>query len=126
MPTTFSPWARSMPATTEESTPPDMATAIGLDIRGRQLSEVRDRFDERVDQCVDFLFGVRAAERETNARAGLLAHETDGEEDVRWFGCAAGTSRAARYGETSEIERDEERITVDAVKADVRCVADAR
>src|SRR5437016_7255077 len=112
-PTTFSPRARSIPATTELSTPPDMATAMVCSgIGWRQLPQMRHGFSNRVDERVNLCLIVGTAERETDAGFGLLASKADGEEDGRGIGLTAGTSGTGGNGETSEVERDEQGLAV--------------
>src|SRR5579872_7145431 len=125
-PMTRSPWRCSNPATTELSTPPDIATAMVSGIRGRQLSEMRDGFGNGLDQRVHLLDGIAAAQRKTQARFGLLASETDGSQDMRRLLRAAGAGRAARYRESAQIESDQQRLAVDAVESDVGRVGSAR
>src|SRR5580658_41977 len=100
-PTTVSPRPCNMPATTELSTPPDMATAmVGSGIgRGRlagcESAEMRDAFGESVDKGVNLLGVIRAAKGNAKAGTSLFLGEADGSEDVRRLGCAAGASGAA-------------------------------
>jgi hypothetical protein len=72
-PITRSPRARNIPATTELSTPPDMATAIVLsDIRGRNLSQVRNGLDKSAHQRIDLLHSIRPAQGKSDAGPCLL------------------------------------------------------
>src|SRR5258706_10892776 len=123
---TFSPRACNMPATTELSTPPDMATAIGLDIRRRQLPQMRNRLDQSIDQRIYLFDGVRASQRESNTRSRFQPVQAHRQENMRRLGSSAGASRAARYRESLEIQRDQQRVTVDSVKTNVGSVRDAR
>src|SRR5579862_7124773 len=125
-PITRSPARCSNPATTELSTPPDMATAIVSGIRRCQPSQMRDRIGDGIDQGVDLPGGIRAAKREAQARLGLLAREADRGEDVRRLLRAAGACRSTRYGESAKIERDQQRLAIDAVKTNIGGVGRAR
>src|SRR5579863_10278962 len=127
MPMTRSPARFSMPATTELSTPPDIATAmVCSDIGRRQLSETSHYLNHRVDQRVDLLRRVRAAQRKTHARPGLFACESDSSQHMRGFGGAARTGRSAGYREALEVERNQQRLAIDAVETDVGSVTDTR
>src|SRR5579863_2987605 len=97
-PMTRSPRARSKPATTELSTPPDMATAMVADsgIGGSKPAQVRYTLGQRFDQGLDLRGVVGAAERNAQAGAGLLARQADGEENMRRLAGAAGTCGSAR------------------------------
>src|SRR6185295_8694789 len=108
-PITFSPRARSIPATTELSTPPDMATASGRSgIGRRQLSQMRDGIDQSLNQSVHLLDGIGSAKGKAYARASLQAAQPHGQQNVRWLRRAAGTGRAARDSESLKIQGDQQ------------------
>src|SRR5579872_5266856 len=127
MPMTRSPARSRSPATTELSTPPDMATAtVYSDIGWRQFSQARHHLDHRLDQQFDLLSRIRASQRKTYARSRLYAAESDCRQHVGGLGGAARTSRAARYRETFEVERDQQRLTINAIETDVRGIRHPR
>src|SRR5580658_6305844 len=92
-PTTFSPRARSIPATTELSTPPDIATAMVSAPSGfsgigwRQFAQMRYGFTHGLDQRVHLRRVVRTAERETDTRLGLFASQAWREERAMGPAC---------------------------------------
>src|SRR5258708_296265 len=105
MPMTRSPARLRSPATTELSTPPDMATAIDdSDIGGRQLSQTRDCLDHPHDNRFDLLNRIRPAQRDAYARPRLFAIEPDRCQHMRRLGGAARACRPARYRESFEVE----------------------
>src|SRR5690242_13719566 len=124
-PTMCSPRRCRSPATTELSTPPDMATAVvmglesGTGIGWRQFAELGGGFGDGVDQGVDLFGRVRSAERESQAGAGAFARESNGEEDVRRLDCAAGAGGTAGDGESFEVERDDQGFAFEPVEVDV-------
>src|SRR5437867_6740099 len=75
-------WCRRA-ATVELSTPPLMATAMGaLDVgmrNRRDLAQMLYRSSDRLNQMIDLLGGVGAAEREADTRARAV----DGQADRR-------------------------------------------
>src|SRR4051794_11455725 len=99
------------PATVELSTPPLIATAMGLSgmcgSQWRNFSEVRNRAGYGVDEGVHLLRCVRAAERKANAGAGAPLSGADGEQHVRRLDRAAGARRAAGHGEPAQVERED-------------------
>src|SRR5579863_9379467 len=127
-PTTVSPRACSMPATTELSTPPDMATAmVGSGINGGGLTgcepaEMGDALNQSFHKRVHLGCVIRAAQRNAQAGAGLFAGEADGGKNVRGFAGAAGASRAAGNGEAPQVESDQKRLGIDAVEPEVGSV----
>src|SRR5260370_21209419 len=126
MPMTCSPSRRSSPATTELSTPPDMATAMVFSgIGRRQLSQASHHRNPGVDQRLHLLYGVRPAQRKTHTRSRLLARESDHREHVRGLGSPARTRRPARDREALQVERNQQGFAIDAVKTHIRGVADS-
>src|ERR1700692_1066543 len=95
-PTIGRPRRCSIPATTELSTPPDMATAMVFSdtggVRRRQTSQMRDRLGDGRDQSTPLLFVIRLTERESETRAGPFSRQSDSNQYVRWFDGAAGAS----------------------------------
>src|SRR5665213_355271 len=127
MPMTLSPARFSMPATTELSTPPDIATAIVCsDIRRRQLSQTRHHLNHGIDQRVDLFLRIRPSQRKAHTRTRLFPRESDRRQYMRRLGSAARTSGAARYREALEIQRNQQRLAVDSIETNVRSVANAR
>src|SRR5579871_5313251 len=123
-PTTRSPRLFNMPATTELSTPPDIATAvvrsadIGSEVMGsgtgvgrRQLAKLGGGLGHRADQRIHLLFIIGTAERESQAAARLAARQANREQNVRGLDGSARTGRTARYGESFQIERDDHGLT---------------
>src|SRR5579859_1538958 len=127
MPMTRSPARFSMPATTELSTPPDIATAmVCSDISRRQLSESRNHLRYRVDQRVDLRCVIRAAQRKTHARPRLFPRESNGSQHMRGLRRAARAGRSTGYRKALEVQRNQQRLAIDAVETDVRGVAHPR
>src|SRR4026209_2389044 len=107
-PMTFSPRACSMPATTELSTPPDLATARGFScMRRRQLAQVRDGVDQRLDERIHLFDSIGSPQGKTDTRASLQAAQAHRQQNVGWLGRPAGAGRTARYGESFEIQRNQ-------------------
>src|SRR5665213_4002969 len=97
MPMTRSPARFSMPATTELSTPPDIATAIVCsDIGRRQLSETRNHLNHSIDQRVDLFLRIRPSQRKAHTRPRLLPRQPDCAPYMRGLGSAARTRGPAR------------------------------
>src|SRR5215813_2690306 len=107
-PITFRPSARSMAATVEESTPPDMATAMvswfGIQHSGslrmdrgafivqrRELSQSGDRRGYKLNREVHLFSGVLLSDAESNAGAGAVRAQPHGGEDVRRLNRSGGT-----------------------------------
>src|SRR5258708_31629747 len=96
-PTICSPRCCSIPATTELSTPPDIATAmVRSRIRGGHSAQCRDALDQRLGQCVHLYLIVRSAQRKAYARPSLLLGQAYGGEPIRQLLCAAPAARPAR------------------------------
>ena len=72
MPTTVRPSRTSMAATVELSTPPLMATAMGNSGMHGDPAQMRHAGADGLDEGVDLLDGVGAAEGETHAGAGAV------------------------------------------------------
>ncbi len=129
---TCSPSRCSKPATTELSTPPDIATAIvpfdveTSGIRRCPLSQMPHTLDDRLDQQIDLFNGVRPADGKSDARSRLLLCQSDCAQYVRRLSRAAGACRSARHREAPEVERDQEWLGVDSVEANIRCVGSPR
>src|SRR4029079_12888286 len=126
MPMTRSPARFSIPATTELSTPPDIATAIvHSDISRRQLSQPRHDLHHGIDERVALLQSIRPPQRKTHAGPRLLAREPDRRQHVRRLGRAARARRSAGYGVTLQVQRNQQRLAIDAVETNIRSVAHA-
>src|SRR5512141_108594 len=127
MPMTRSPARLSIPATTELSTPPDMATAIvRSDISRRQLSETRHHLDHCIDQRVDLFYRIRPPQRKAHTRTRLLPCEPDRRQHMRRLRRAARTCGTAGYRKAFEVERNQQRLAVNPIETDVRRVPNAR
>src|SRR5579864_4548439 len=114
-PTIRTPSRESSPATTELSTPPDMATAIvsfiGSGTGGisrRKLSQMRGTFGDGVNQSVHLFFGVRTAEGETQTGARPFPRQAHGQQYMRRFNRAARAGRSAGHREPLEVQRDDQ------------------
>ena len=64
----------------------------------------------------------RPSEKRTLDRA-CSSGQPDRRQHMRWLRRAARTRRAARYRESLEVERDQQRLAIDAVEANVGSVA---
>src|SRR4051812_35101824 len=99
-PTTGAPCRCSRPATTELSTPPDMATAMGAtELSGKTLLLLSQFFGSArrcIHQCFHLLGRVVTPEREPHARARVLPAASHGQQNVRGFDGAAAAGRAGR------------------------------
>src|SRR5256885_2032207 len=104
-PTTGLPSRTRSAATTELSTPPLMATAMGF-VSGMHADSAQ-MGDARLDglhERVDLFGGVGAAERETHAGAGAVVGESNGLQHVRWGERSAGAGRACGYRKPAQVE----------------------
>src|ERR1700680_2210390 len=104
------PSRESSPATTELSTPPDMATAtvlfIGSGTGGvsrREVSQMRGTFGNGVNQSIHVFFGVGTAEGETQTGARPFPRQAHGQQDVGRLDCAALARRSAGHRESLEV-----------------------
>src|SRR5579872_1235682 len=133
-PTTGRPWRWSMAATTELSTPPDIATAIGATAFGGSgmyhdrgdFSQVRRGLCDSFDQRVNLLGRVVAAQRKSETPAGLRAREPNGQQDVRRLDGAARASGSAGDGKSLEVEGDNHRLAFNTIEGDTGCIWNAR
>src|SRR5262245_55784616 len=104
------PSRASSAATVELSTPPLIATAMGFSSMGgsarRDPAQMGDRVGDGVDQGVDLFGRIGSPEREANAGASALRRQSDGQQHVRRLDRAARAGRAARHGESAQIESD--------------------
>src|SRR3954454_18999775 len=97
MPTTERPSRTSIAATTELSTPPLIATAMGRSKMGTSgmhgnPAQMRYAGPDGLDKGVHLLHRVGAPQGETHARPGAIVAQPDGLQHVRW------QKRAARTG----------------------------
>src|SRR5215470_9025194 len=128
MPTSGLPSRRSSAATVELSTPPDIATAIGLSgmgVRRRNAAQVTRRIGDCLDQLVNLLSGVLAAQGEAHTRSRGFRAEAHREQDVRWLDGSARAGRSARHCESTKVERDHHCLTFNAFKAKIARVREA-
>ncbi len=128
-PMTCSPARCSMPATTELSTPPDIATAIGRLTQAYAgasfLRCATHSTTASISASTCSAVFDRPSEKRTLDRACSL-RQADRRQHVRRLGRAARARRAARHRESLEIERDQQRLAVDSVEADIRSVGRPR
>ena len=119
-PMTVRPWRASSAATVELSTPPLMATAMGaLRHRTGNPPQMRDRRGQRLHQRVHLLGRVGAAQRNAQAGARALGGDPHGGQHVRRRHRPARAGRAGGNGEAAQIERDHQRLAIDAVEVHV-------
>src|SRR5258708_7119929 len=109
------PSRRSMAATVELSTPPDMATAIGVwlaDILecGRQAAQMRKGLAGGLNESVHLPGRVGVAERKSQTGTGLIGAQTHRQQHVRRLHRAARTGRTARYREAAQIQGNHHRL----------------
>src|SRR5579872_1422293 len=96
-PTTLCPSARNMAATVEESTPPDMATAMvsvfsfysWLDhfdwraVPRRNLPQSRDGFGHKRQRNINIFFNCLLAQAEADAGPRLIRTQAHGDQHMR-------------------------------------------
>src|ERR1700730_7070862 len=92
-------------------------------LRG-DATQMTNRIGDSLYQRVHLLLGILRTERKTDGGPRLLAREADRDQYVRRLDSTAGTSGSARDGEAPQIERDQQRLAFDSVKADIRGVRD--
>jgi len=80
------------------------------------LASVGDRVNYRIDQRVDLLLGVGSAQREADTGAGALRSETDRKEDVRGLDRSAGTRRAARDRESTQVKSNDKGLAFQIIE----------
>src|SRR5581483_4020539 len=128
-PITSWPWSASMAAATDESTPPDMATTILIvllyDFRprgfaGRHLPEPFDDGGEDRDDVIDLLLCIGRAQAEADGVLRPVQRESHRLEHVRRLQRAGRAGGPGRYGDTFEVQGDQQRLRLDPVEADVR------
>src|SRR5690348_3718600 len=127
-PITSCPSRASRAAATEESTPPDIATTMRISLLSTpdERSKFLDRRRKLRDQLIDFSLRVSGAEAEADRVLRAVRRQAHRAEHVRRLQCAGRAGGARRDGEALEIERDEQRLRLDAVEADVGRVRHAR
>src|SRR3984885_5761572 len=127
------PSARSMAATVEESTPPDIATAIvcGLGmllthhhflVGWRQFPQPRDCLRYERQGEVDIFVAILFSQTEADAGAGSVGAQAHCGEHVRWFDRARGTGGARRNRQALQVERDDHRFPFDVIEINVGCI----
>src|SRR5262249_20222219 len=119
IPTIGRPWRTRSAATVELSTPPLIATAMGSSGMHGNPAEMCYRRANRLDQRIDLLRCVPAAQRKTHAGTGAVISESDGSEHVRGRERTARTGRARRDSEAAQIERNDHRFAIHAVEVDI-------
>src|SRR5262249_51916283 len=148
------PCCWSTAATVEESTPPDIATAMRpgcVSARSGRVSNcictdiasilARDgvfanwRSDSaelghggghHLQREIDFSLCGVAAQAEAQGGARFLRGETDGGENVRRLDGAGRASSASRNSKALQVERDEQGFAFDTRESDIRGVRRAR
>src|SRR4051812_41740695 len=119
IPTTVRPSRTSMAATTELSTPPLMATAMGCSGMDGNPAKMRHARRDGLDQSIDLFHRVGTPQRKPHAGTGAIVSESDGLQDVRRRERATGTGRPCRHCEATQIERYHHGLTIDAVEINV-------
>src|SRR5579883_935603 len=101
-PTTLWPWRTSSAATVELSTPPLIATAMGVGSgMDGDPAKVLHRSGEAIHQSV-YLFGrVVAAERKAHGRAGAVGIQADRGKDMRRSDRARRAGGAGGHGKSA-------------------------
>src|SRR6266481_4337410 len=124
------PSRASRPATVELSTPPLIATAMGLSGMGwsqwRDFAQMSDRVYYRFDEGVDLFNRIGSAEGEANAGAGPLGAQSDSEHHVRRLDRSARARRSARDRESAQIERNHHGLAFQIIEIQIRRVGNAR
>src|SRR5580700_8472159 len=117
-PMTLCPSARSMAATAEESTPPDIATAMVLrlcmlradllrSIHGGQLAQARYRLRYQRECHIDVLRSVLLAQAEAEAGTGSTGLQAHGGQHVRRLNRSRRAGRAGGNCETFKVKRND-------------------
>src|SRR5579862_4893191 len=138
-PMTLCPSARSMAATVEESTPPDMATAIVrapisfrlldsnmLAVDRAQLAQSRGCFRRQCERKIDLFSGGLLSQTKPNAGPRPIRRRSHRDQHVRRLNRPGRTCRPGRNRETFEIKRDYHRFTIDVIEIYVRRVRHTR
>src|SRR5712671_5094391 len=131
------PSARSMAATVEESTPPDMATAMVwgfgmlranrlLPILRRQLPQSRYRLQHQRKRDFDVFPGILFAQAKADAGAGAVRTQSHRREHMGWLDGSRRTCRACRHCQAFQIESDHHRLALDMVEINARRIGYAR
>src|SRR5208282_675950 len=129
-PMTLCPSARIMAATVEESTPPDMATAIvlGIDmlksnglllIPRRKFPQPRDSLGHQRQREVDIFVRILLAQTEADTGASSIGWQAHGDKHVRWLNRSRGTGSASGNRKAFQIERDDHRLAFDEIEIDI-------
>src|SRR5208282_1803770 len=130
-PTTLCPSARIMAATVEESTPPDMATAIvlGIDmlesyglllVPRRKFAQPRNSLGHQRQREVDIFSRILLAQTEANTRSSSVCGQAHGNEHVRWLNRSRGTGSASGNRKALQIEGNDHRLAFDVIEIDIR------
>ena len=131
-PTTSWPASASRAAATDESTPPDMATTIRiarLAVTTRPTSARHGHPGQRPQlvhqrrqhpkHAVDFGLGVGRSEAEAKRALRAAGRQPHRLEHVRGLERSRRARRPGRHGDAFEVERDEQRLGLDPLEADV-------
>src|SRR4051812_31345479 len=126
---TSCPSRASSAAATDESTPPLIATTMRMTVTPSSAADQRaklvDRGRQFGEERVHLLVSVACPETESNGVLRTMRRESHRAQHVRRLQGPGGAGRSRRYGESLEIQSDQQRLGFDAVEADVGGVRDA-
>ena len=92
----------------------------------RQASQLLDDARQHGDDAIDLGLGVRGPEAEANRVLRAMRGKPHRLQHVRRLERARRARRAGRDRDAFEVERDQQRLGLDAIEADVRRVRHAR
>src|SRR5579872_553697 len=141
-PMTLRPSARSMAATVEESTPPDMATAIVSCVNfsllastthfhlwvvpRRNRPQMRDSFGNQRQREVNVFFGRLLSQAKADAGACPIRPKAHGKQHMRGLNRSRRTRRTRRHRKAPQIKCDYQRFSFDVIEVKVRRIRNAR
>src|SRR5579864_784644 len=96
---------------------------LGHFIKGRKLTQLGDDLDHLVDDVVDFLLRIEAAEAEADRGVCEVFADAEGLEDVAGFQSGRSAGRTARY--RNIVDAHQERFALDVGEAHVQVVGQA-
>src|ERR1700683_209170 len=126
-PMTLCPSSRSMAATVEESTPPDIATAMVLgfcmlradrlrSIHGRQLAQARYRLRYQGECHVDVFRSVLLAQAEAEAGTRSSGSQAHGGQHVGRLNRSRRAGRASGNCQTFKVKRNDHGLALDMLE----------
>src|SRR6202051_1310785 len=132
-PMTLSPSARSMAATAEESTPPDMATAMVwgfgilranrlLLIGGRQFAQPRHCLRNQCKRDINILSCVLLAQTKPDAGASAIIAQAHRRKHMGRLNRAGRTRRSRGNRQSLEVESYYHRLAINMIEITVRRV----